>query len=165
MKEEEIYTQLFQFSRPTYFKWKREKVPIMELIAKYFDKEDLTEFLEKGFVSKYEKFDNYSLDPAFQDFVIHNLQRQYKLNRSFFNLFSSKSEFITRHLQSLSSEDLTDLTVKNAKEKFLTFISTVKLSKLFDSENKRNIVIKEINMNFSDIEIYLILKFPEKFIE
>lgn len=67
LKEEEIYTQLFQFSRPTFFKWKREKVPVMELLKKYFTKEDLHEFLEKGFVTKYEKFDKYAIDPIFEN--------------------------------------------------------------------------------------------------
>jgi len=57
MKEDEIYTKLFRFSRPTFFKWKKDNVPIMELISKYFTKEDLEEFIEKGFVSKFEKFE------------------------------------------------------------------------------------------------------------
>lgn len=54
MKREEIFTQLFQFSVPTFYNWQREKRPIMELLDKYFTKEDLEEFLEYGTVEKLE---------------------------------------------------------------------------------------------------------------
>jgi len=155
MKEDEIYTKLFDFSRPTYFKWKREEVPVMQLLSKYFNKEDLEEFLSRGIVSKYENFDKYSIDPVFEDFAIVNLKRIHKLDRSLFNLFFPTSEFITRHLKNIDDIDLNDLTVKNAKNKFKDFLLSVKLSKLFDSEAKRHNVVKEINDKFSDIEISL----------
>lgn len=164
MKEDEIYTKLFDFSRPTYFKWKREEVPVMQLLSKYFNKEDLEEFLSRGFVSKYENFNKYSIDPVFEDFVIVNLKRIHKLDRSLFNLFFPTSEFITRHLKNIDDVDLKDLTVKNAKNKFKDFLLSVKLSKLFDSEAKQHNVVKEINDKFSDIEIYLILKYPYRFV-
>jgi len=54
MKLEEIYMKLFDFSRPTYYKKKRELVPALSLIERYFSEKDLLEYLEKGFVSKYE---------------------------------------------------------------------------------------------------------------
>jgi len=166
MKEEEIYTKLFNFSRPTFFKWKREKVPAIVLISKYFSKEDLNEFLEKGYVSKYEDFSNYALDPVFEDYVIINMKRLHRLNRSFFNLFFPTAEFITRHLKDFQnySLDLSNLTIKNAKEKFKDFISSVKLHIIFDSETKRKHILEEIDENFADIEIFLLLKYPEKFL-
>lgn len=164
MKDDEIYTQLFQFSRPTFFKWKREKVPVMQLISKYFQKEDLEEFLQKGFISKFEKFEDYHLDPVFEDYVIQNLKRINRLDRSIFNIIFPTPEFITRHLKQLTEQDLNNLTVKNAKERFKAFLLSVKLSKIWDTEAKRKTVIQEVDSHFSDIEIYLIMKYPEKFI-
>lgn len=46
MKREEIYMQLFEFSRPTYYKWKREGVPALRLIEENFTDEELIAYLE-----------------------------------------------------------------------------------------------------------------------
>ncbi len=55
MKKEDIYMELFDFSRPTYYKWKREGNKALQLISKYFNDEDLQEFLKTGKVSRLEK--------------------------------------------------------------------------------------------------------------
>jgi len=49
-----LMSQLFNFSKPTYFRWKKEGRPIIKLIDQYFKKEDLIEFLETGSISKFE---------------------------------------------------------------------------------------------------------------
>jgi len=46
MKREEIFCNLFGFSKNTYYLWKREKKPVIELIDKYFDNHELEWFLE-----------------------------------------------------------------------------------------------------------------------
>jgi len=48
MKREELFMKLFNFSRPTYYKWKREHTPALSLLEKYFTQEELEEFLETG---------------------------------------------------------------------------------------------------------------------
>ncbi|MEA3373706.1 MAG: hypothetical protein U9Q62_08465 [Campylobacterota bacterium] len=53
-KKEEIYARLFNFSRPTYFKWKREGVPAMQLLLKYFTDEELDCFLATGVIPRME---------------------------------------------------------------------------------------------------------------
>jgi len=164
MKEEEIYMKLFNFSRTTYFKWKREKVPAIVLLSKYFDKKDLEEFLLNGFVAKYEDFQGYAVDPVFEDFIIINLKRIHRLDRSLFNLFFPTSEFITRHLKKINDIDLSNLTIKNAKSQFKEFLLSVELSSFLDSEIKRTKIIKEIDNEFADIEIYCLLKYPDRFV-
>ncbi len=46
MKHDEIMTKLFDISRPTYYKWKKEKRPIVIFIEKYFSDEEILEFLK-----------------------------------------------------------------------------------------------------------------------
>lgn len=61
MKKEEVFTQLFLFSAPTFYNWQREKRPIIVLLDQYCSKEDLEEFLETGKIQKMEEL-NYLVD-------------------------------------------------------------------------------------------------------
>ena len=47
-------------SLKTVSNWKKEKRLIIDLLEKYFNKEDLEEFIEKNKVSKYDFVNEYS---------------------------------------------------------------------------------------------------------
>jgi len=165
MTFKETMAGIFSTAEGTYYKWKREKRPIISLLEKYFTKEDLVEFLETGKISKLEKpsENSYELDSVFEDYVITKLRTERGLNRSsIVNLIYANNEFITRHLKSIKDFDLTELTVANAKENFINFFSNVKLSPFLDTEKKRKNIIDSVP-EFANIEIYLLLKYPEKF--
>ena len=53
MKYDEAISELLGSSIPTYYNWKREKRPIIELL-KYFTKEELEEYLETDKIEKFE---------------------------------------------------------------------------------------------------------------
>lgn len=46
--------KLLDVSDKTFYNWKKEKRPILELLEKYFTKEDLEEFLETEKITKFE---------------------------------------------------------------------------------------------------------------
>lgn len=76
MTKERIMTELFEFSAPTYYKWKnRDKRKIMELLDYVFTNDDLIEFLNKGKISKFEDMisSDYLLDLSikFYKFLRH----------------------------------------------------------------------------------------------
>ncbi len=52
--------KLMCYSRNTYYVWKREKRPIIELIDKYFEDSEITEFLETGKINKFENLSEYT---------------------------------------------------------------------------------------------------------
>lgn len=53
--KESIYMNLFGWgSANTYYNWKKEKRPIINLLEKYFTKEELQEFFEYGEIEKFE---------------------------------------------------------------------------------------------------------------
>lgn len=52
---EQIMSDLFKYSQQSYFNHKRENRPILLLIEKYFTKDELEEFLEKGSIASFEK--------------------------------------------------------------------------------------------------------------
>lgn len=62
MTLEKTILNLFQYSRATYYSWKREKRPIILLIEKYFTKEELEEFLTTGEILKQELTKNLSVN-------------------------------------------------------------------------------------------------------
>ncbi len=62
MNYNEIMSKLFGFSAPTYFRWKKEKRSIINLIDNYFTKEELIEFIHSGVVKKYELTKNMDFE-------------------------------------------------------------------------------------------------------
>ena len=58
MRQEDMMCQLFNFSAPTYYKRKREGNLAIKFIEKYFNKEDIIEFIDTGKVSKLENLPN-----------------------------------------------------------------------------------------------------------
>ncbi|MDQ1339046.1 MAG: hypothetical protein QG567_195 [Campylobacterota bacterium] len=66
-----LMSKLFGFAAPTYYTWKRQERPIIHLIAKYFSREDLEEFLTTGGIKRLDdlKFqEEYSGNSDFELF-------------------------------------------------------------------------------------------------
>lgn len=60
MKKEDLYAELFQFHPKTYYSWKKQEIPVIMMVDKYFSEKDLVEFLELGKISKYDKANDFS---------------------------------------------------------------------------------------------------------
>lgn len=56
LNKNELMSELFGFSAPTYFRWKKENRPIIRLIDKYFSDVDLINFLCNESIPKMERF-------------------------------------------------------------------------------------------------------------
>ena len=56
MTHKEVMAKLFDFNATTYYAWKKQNRPIINLIDKYFTKEDLQEFIEKGSITSLDSF-------------------------------------------------------------------------------------------------------------
>lgn len=158
MKPEQI-EHFFGITYRTWQNWKKEKRPVVDFFQKY---QDLIEtFLEKGHIDKLETF-SYIQDPIFEDYVITNLKSVKNINRNFLNLWSPSREFLTRNLKkfNISQEDF---SANEAKEKLIKFLSDAELSMFADSKNKQKEAIEFVQNNISNIEAYILLKYPEKF--
>ena len=68
MKKKIIIEKLFGFTEATYYNWKKENRPIINLIN-YFNEEELIEFLETGKISKME---NATTNTDMQSFILSN---------------------------------------------------------------------------------------------
>lgn len=88
MKKELIMTKLFEFSAPTYYKWKKQdKRKIIKLLDYAFSNEDLMEFLENGKISKIENISN-------QDYLLDFSMKFYKLLRHITNYKVAKKVLV-----------------------------------------------------------------------
>ena len=80
MTREMIMINLFQFSAPTYYKWKKhDKRKIISLLEYAFSDEDLIEYLNKGKISKIEEIGN-------QDYLFDLTIKFYKFLRHITNI-------------------------------------------------------------------------------
>jgi len=156
MKLEEIYMKLFDFSRPTYYKKKRELVPALSLIERYFSEKDLLEYLEKGFVSKYENNTDALLDQA---------------------IFSAKHKSITyfEQIDKLPSKQIlfdilkkidpndSSFTVENSKSRLIDVVTGAELQRsLIKNSQKQKLLTILIEKYFSKIEVFAMIKYPKE---
>ena len=174
MKLEEIMIKLFNFSRPTYFKRKREQLPIIMLLEKYFTKDELKEYLEIQKINKLELIKSYTFeelksrldiehyDPIkeMEDYLIVNLK--YKIN-------SSEKYIIYKNIiQKVLNENSLMDTVNdiNAKEQLIEAVENYKTSiKRLESKDWKIETINFIKNYLIDDEVYLIIKYPNKFLK
>jgi len=99
-----LMSTLFGFSAPTYYSWKKENRPIISLIDKYFTKEDLEQFLEKGVVQKYEDIDkiNNMMDEQRTNYLSFNVNKSISIgtwdNNSLYLYFSFLKFLKEKHI-------------------------------------------------------------------
>jgi len=88
MTKEMIMTKLFEFSAPTYYKWKKQdKRKIINLIEYAFNDEELIEFLNTGRIARIEDMGN-------QDYLLDLSLKFYKLLRHMTNYKVAKKVLI-----------------------------------------------------------------------
>jgi hypothetical protein len=51
-----VVSELFNFTKSTFYNWKKEQRPIISLLETYFTKPDLEEFLTTGKIQSLEEF-------------------------------------------------------------------------------------------------------------
>lgn len=155
-------SKLFDFANSTVYKWKKENRPIVNLIEKYFDDEDIEEFLGTGEIKKFDRIiqtiDNYmtknklfyittftesqsllhepSMYDEFRDFYFNFLANFGKIDFPFnINILG---------IQSLLSHYLFQYQTQKIKENLYQ-------NKNFQKENLKNGIIEDI---FSNNERY-----------
>lgn len=148
MKQE--IKQILSIADKTYYNWKKEKRPIINLLEKYFSKRDLEEYLEIGEVFKLELLEYYEYE-LFQDV------------ESFFNDFQDlRIEFLFSFLY-LSKQKLLD-KYENSNASFYDYYLYDILEE-FKNEyaiNANNILgIDDFNEQFKELHITLMkIKYP-----
>jgi len=166
---EELLVQLFGWSRTTYFSWKKEKRPIIDLVHKYLDEESIQEFLDTGKISKFELLgDSKDQLEELNDLVVDNAIYSAKAKLvtvfesslvDFLNTYYSK-DILRQILADMSEENDADLTPSNAKAKLVERIKGFEAG--FAKKPKKELLSKIIHRNFSKVEVYAMVKYPEE---
>lgn len=165
MTFKETMAKLFSTSEGTYYKWKKEERPIIELLNKYFSQEDLEEFLSTGTIKRLDKesaVDNTDITNILVDDTIFRLRTklQQKTDGNLLNLittFVSKG-LLTRIVEELSTnKELYTLT--NSKDYLIDRIKNEN-EKFFEYFKKREL-INYIENNLSKVECYVLINYHE----
>jgi hypothetical protein len=85
--------ELFNISINTYYLWKKQERPIISLLEKYFEKEDLEEFLKTGQIQKMQRLDSidYIRDLVNRTDNSINIDRMFMIIDEF-NKYKSQNE-------------------------------------------------------------------------
>lgn len=156
MTKEQIMTELFEFSAPTYYKWyKKEKRRIFELLDYAFKQSELEEFLETGKIKKLEK--NKLKDQLFgsvdYDYVDFVLNDKTNTSKSYFYLLAYKE-----HADFLRAfrTDILELHIKNILGDWdvLQFLDNFKPSETLEIYINVNLINEFEIFYDSDVEEY-----------
>jgi len=60
MNKKQIIESLFGFNFSTFYRWKSQNRPIVNILGKYFADDELEEFLETGEIQKQELIQGYT---------------------------------------------------------------------------------------------------------
>lgn len=159
-------------------KWKKEQRPIIVLLEKYFDKEDLDEFLETG---KIAKMDNLHLvhtaaEKIVRDFFYTNYANSRKNDEFFTTIFPSYIEHEKQDVENRKKffQNRKETTEHDERKKEISH----KIDTIYARYNKRDlikfIVETELEINkttalleisdLSDFEIHLLVGEYKKFV-
>jgi len=165
---EDLLVKLFGWSRTTYFSWKKEGRPIIDLVHKYLDEEAIREFLDTGKISKFEfigssKDELESINELLHDNAIYSAKAKlislFETSLvDFLNTYYSK-DILQNILRDMSEDQDQNLNPNNAKDKLLDRIKGFETG--FVKKPKKDLLSKIINRNFSKIEIYAMVKYPK----
>jgi len=180
VKSDKELASLLDVSYSTIAAWKKRNTLDFQKVIKFALEHsiDLNYLFADTFIfnenSKNNKIQNTkNQEPnEFEEYVIFQLKKIKKLDRnSFFSLLNPKKEFLTRCLEQFKEkkeemfmDGIEFLTVKNAKSVLISLIKKCKKNPILDSKTKEKNVILEVEENFSNIECYVLLKFPEYFV-
>jgi len=102
MTYEQLMVELFQFSSPTYYKWKKhEKRKIFDLLEYAFEKTDLEEYIQTNKISKFKMIEEFKLilqgsKVDYLDFVVKQLKHssEFDFFTDFYYRFLSYIDYI-----------------------------------------------------------------------
>lgn len=158
--------ELMKISRSGYFKFKREERPIISLLEKYFNKEDLREFIDTGKIVRLENIQNKSGS----DGVILNLlidEAKFSLKTKLDGLFKIlgvpdltkvlPKKLLLKILIELVSKN--QISPDNIKERLLEHLKGYQTSlKQLEHPNHVKILYDFIDAKLTKLEVYVLAK-------
>lgn len=155
--------KILEISDKTYYNWRDR--PIITLLEKYFTKDDLEEYLETNRISRLES-DNTDTEYMLIEYARFNLKLKLDLIllKPLWIDISKKfpRKIFLDVISEIRNSPKIDIEKYKSKEYLIEKFETHKptLEKL----NKRNkeLVIKLIEENLSNLDCYVLIKYPEE---
>ena len=160
--------KILDIADKTYYNWKKEGRPIIELLEKYFTEDDLEEFLKYGIITKLEAKDDQHTTYMLIDYVKYNLKE--KLDKLLLKpgIFKWLENIIPKNiflkiLKEISEDPKIEVEKYRSKEYLIQKIESYKVASINNSNKKQLIGI--IKNNLSNIECYVLIKYADEFLE
>ena len=141
---------LMGFSRNTYFNWKKEDRPVINLIKNYFSEQDIKEFLETGQITKYHSVNEHhkGIERAF-----NTLFKDIKDTLDFEGLYLLLKFLNTHKIELLSNiNSFNPLLNLGRVPRYNVFLQ----KKLIEFSKDEEILEYSLNEDFAEFSIYLI---------
>ena len=144
MKFKDLIEELFGFSAPTWYRWKKEDRKIVKLIERYLPDKDLQEFIEKGSITT---LDSFNQNKNIQDIDILNkisslVKKQ--LERKISSLDSVGTKTAVNIIEDYFQQSNVTIDIKD----FNHFYKNISNIQNYYAQDIAEIEIKKIRKNF-----------------
>ena len=140
--------KLCSFSRNSYYVWKREGRPIIQLLEKYFSDEELEEFLQNGSIATLDSFNNNKTVTNIEVLnEVSNLVRK-QLERKITSLDSIGTKTVSNIIEDYFKRSNENIDTKD----FSLFYKNISDIQHYYAQDIAEIEIKRIRKNFKFTE-------------
>lgn len=140
--------KLCSFSRNSYYVWKREGRPIIQLLEKYFSDEELEEFLQNGSIATLDSFNNNKTVTNIEVLnEVSNLVRK-QLERKITSLDSIGTKTVSNIIEDYFKQSNENIDTKD----FSLFYKNISDIQHYYAQDIAEIEIKRIRKNFKFTE-------------
>ncbi len=156
----EVASKILGCTLASYYNWDKQGRPIISLLEKYFSKEDLEEFLERGDIKRLNTGDSYRIDPMLIDHIKHSLKTI--KGRGIFEKLNHLIPYkiFISILEDLKNDSEIELHREDSKKLLIERIKGYAASSLEKPSQKQ--LVNLVNDNFSSIECYVLIKYYDE---
>jgi len=148
MKFKDIIEELFGFSAPTWYRWKKEDRKIVKLIERYLPDRDLEEFIEKGSIAT---LDSFNQNRSIRDIEILNKVSSLvikQLEKKINSLDSVGTKTVVNIIEDYLKQSNENIDTKD----FSLFYKNISDIQDYYAQDMAEIEIKQIRKNFKFTE-------------
>lgn len=165
MKKEEIYMKLFNFSRPTYYKWKRDGILAMKMIEENFTDEELISYIENQGKPTNQFFTKNLEDLLIEQAIYSAKMKIYSIFDSSLSgvIFNKPARDVLQDVISRIDPKDESYSIENTKQRLIDQIAIHETKFLkVNIPGPKKLLSSLLNDYFSNLEAYVMVKYKEK---
>ena len=159
--------ELFNFSRPTYYKWKRDGVLALKLIEENFTDEELVTYIKSQDENSNIQYFQKNIKDLLLDNAVYSAKEKYQ-KYLYGDIFDQANNYGAREILKdiLKTIEYNEIFMDNAKDFLIERVKGYEAKWLsLKNPQKVKLLSSILKNRFSKIEVYAICKYSDEILE